>query len=150
MMLDRFYLIEKRVCAFLHKRSLPYLRCVFAIIYIWYGAQKLFDLSPINDLVIKTTSWMGIPSFVYILGSWEILIGFCLAFKKFNRIGLLLLFMHFPGTFLPLFTNPEDCFSLFPFGLTLEGQYIFKNLISIGAALVLLGDLHSRKNSATH
>jgi hypothetical protein len=29
------------------------------------------------------------------------------------------------------------CFTTFPFGLTLEGQYIVKNLIIISAALVV-------------
>ena len=42
-----------------------------------------------------------------------------------------------PGTFLPLVLLPEVCFSNFPFGLTLEGQYIVKNLIIISAALVV-------------
>ena len=42
-----------------------------------------------------------------------------------------------PGTFLPLILLPEVCFSNFPFGLTLEGQYIVKNLIIISAALVV-------------
>ncbi|MDB2628287.1 hypothetical protein N9Y09_02030 [Candidatus Actinomarina sp.] len=32
---------------------------------------------------------------------------------------------------------PEVCFTSFPFGLTLEGQYIVKNLIIISAALVV-------------
>ena len=42
-----------------------------------------------------------------------------------------------PGTFLPLVLFPEICFTNFPFGLTLEGQYIIKNLIIISAALVV-------------
>ena len=42
-----------------------------------------------------------------------------------------------PGTFLPLILLPEVCFSNFPLGLTLEGQYIVKNLIIISAALVV-------------
>ena len=32
---------------------------------------------------------------------------------------------------------PEVCWTSFPFGLTLEGQYIIKNLAIIGSALVL-------------
>ena len=42
-----------------------------------------------------------------------------------------------PGTFLPLVLLPEVCFNNFPFGLTLEWQYIIKNLIIISAALVV-------------
>jgi hypothetical protein len=42
-----------------------------------------------------------------------------------------------PGTFLPLVLRPEICFIDFPFNLTLEGQYIIKNLVLIGAAMVV-------------
>jgi len=42
-----------------------------------------------------------------------------------------------PGTFLPLVLLPDVCFTSFPLGLTMEGQYIIKNLILISAALVV-------------
>ena len=47
-----------------------------------------------------------------------------------------------PGTFLPLVLLPEVCFNNFPFGLTLEGQYIVKNLIIISSSLVVGGTLN--------
>jgi hypothetical protein len=50
-----------------------------------------------------------------------------------------------PGTFLPLILLPEQCFKVFPFVLTLEGQYIVKNLVIIGAALVIGAGLTIRK-----
>jgi hypothetical protein len=42
-----------------------------------------------------------------------------------------------PGTFLPLVLLPEVCFVSIPFNLTLEGQYIVKNLVLIGAAMAV-------------
>jgi hypothetical protein len=42
-----------------------------------------------------------------------------------------------PGTALPLLILPKVCYTVFPFGLTLEGQYIVKNLALITAAVVL-------------
>lgn len=50
------------------------------------------------------------------------------------------------GTFLPLFLLPEVCFTNVPFGLTLEGQYIIKNLVVIGAALVVGGSVRSHEH----
>lgn len=38
-----------------------------------------------------------------------------------------------PGTFLPLVLLPEVTFVQFPYALTIEGQYIIKNLVMIGA-----------------
>ena len=51
-----------------------------------------------------------------------------------------------PGTFLPLVLLPEICFTNFPFGLTLEGQYIIKNLIIISAGLVIGGTVNKSSN----
>ena len=55
------------------------------------------------------------------------------------RATLLLLFLQMPGTALPLLLLPEVTWTAFPYGLTMEGQYIIKNLALIGAALVLGG-----------
>ncbi|NNG28023.1 MAG: hypothetical protein HKM87_10885, partial [Ignavibacteriaceae bacterium] len=37
----------------------------------------------------------------------------------------------------PLIILPEKIWTVFPYGLTLEGQYIIKNLVLISAGLVL-------------
>ena len=71
------------------------------------------------------------------LGWWEVITGLTMCIKPLIRISILLLFIQMPGTFLPLILLPEVCFTSFPFGLTLEGQYIVKNLIIISAALVV-------------
>ena len=53
------------------------------------------------------------------------------------RLTLLLLFLQMPGTALPIFILPDVVWSSFPFALTLEGQYIIKNIVLIGGGLVL-------------
>jgi hypothetical protein len=53
------------------------------------------------------------------------------------RLTLLLLFLQMPGTALPIVVSPELVFTQFPFGLTLAGQYIVKNLALITAAIVI-------------
>jgi uncharacterized membrane protein YkgB len=65
------------------------------------------------------------------------IIGICLLYTPLIRIGLFLLALQMPGTFLPLILRPEICFVSIPFNLTLEGQYIIKNLVLIGAAMVV-------------
>ena len=137
--------LEKKVSLFLKKRATALLRINMGIVYIWYGILKIAGISPAEELVFRATHWIGSHNFVVFLGFFELLIGVCLAIKKFLRLGLILLFLQFPGTFLPLFLNPEDCFTLIPFGLTLEGQYIFKNLILIPAGLILISSLHNKK-----
>ena len=59
-------------------------------------------------------------------------------------LAIALLFLQMPGTFLPLVLLPEVCFTNAPFGLTLEGQYIIKNLTLISAGIVVGGTVRDR------
>lgn len=122
---------------FLNKHSLSILRVSLAVIFIWFGALKLYGQSPATELITKTVYWFDPNIFVPILGIWEVLIGICMLSKSLHRPGLFLLALQMPGTFLPLVLLPDVCFVNFPFDLTLEGQYIIKNLVLIGAGLVV-------------
>lgn len=121
----------------LNRISLPVLRISLGVIFIWFGALKPLGNSPANDVITKTVYWFDPDIFIPILGVWEIAIGLCLLYAPFIRAGLFLLALQMPGTFLPLVLLPEVCFVNFPFDLTLEGQYIIKNLVLIGAAIVV-------------
>ena len=126
------------VTSFMNRWGVTLLRYSLGIIYIWFGALKPLGLSPAQELVENTVYWFEDPkTFVPILGVWEDVIGITICIKPLIRVALFLLFIQMPGTFLPLILFPEVCFTNFPFGLTLEGQYIVKNLIIISAAIVV-------------
>jgi uncharacterized membrane protein YphA (DoxX/SURF4 family) len=125
----------------LNKWSLLALRLSLGVVFIWFGALKPLGDSPANDVIVKTIIWFDPDIFIPILGYWEVLIGICLLHSSLIRFGLLLLAIQMPGTFLPLILRPEICFLNIPFELTLEGQYIIKNLVLIGAAMVVGGRL---------
>jgi len=130
-----------KLISLLNRISLPALRISLGIIFIWFGALKIFGDSPANDVITKTIYWFDPDIFIPILGVWEMAIGACLIVPKFIRAGLFLLALQMPGTFLPLILLPEVCFQSIPFNLTLEGQYIIKNLVLIGAAMAVGGRL---------
>ena len=50
---------------------------------------------------------------------------------------LLLLAVQMAGTLTPLVLFPGETFTVFPIAPTLEGQYIIKNIVLIGAAMVV-------------
>tara|TARA_B000000437_G_C11551223_1_gene267274 strand:+ start:167 stop:607 length:441 start_codon:yes stop_codon:yes gene_type:complete len=126
------------ITKFMSKWGITFLRYSLGVIYIWFGILKPFGLSPAQELVENTVYWFDNPkTFVPILGWWEVVIGLTMCIKPLIRVSIFLLFIQMPGTFLPLILLPEVCFNNFPFGLTLEGQYIIKNLIIISAALVV-------------
>ena len=125
-------------------------RYSLAMIFIWFGILKPLGISPAQELVENTVYWFDDKAtFVNFLGWWEVVIGFTMCFRPLIRISIFLLFLQIPGTFLPLVLLPEVCFTDFPYGLTLEGQYIVKNLIIISSALVIGGTVRKNISDST-
>jgi uncharacterized membrane protein YkgB len=135
--LNRF---DRRLSAWMAAHGPTLLRYALGVVFVWFGALKLFmGASPAEDLVKRTVYWFDPDWFFPFLGAWEVAIGLGLLVRPLNRLAILLLFLQMPGTFLPLVVVPEACWVRFPFVLTLEGQYIVKNLVLIAAALVVGG-----------
>jgi len=133
--------VDDTVTAEMDRWGVPVLRAAIAVVFVWFGALKLFGISPAGELVASTVYVVDPAVFVPVLGVWEVVIGLCLLYRPLVRLGILLLFIQLPGTFLPIVLLPEVVFTAFPYGLTVEGQYIVKNLVIIGAALVIGGTL---------
>lgn len=132
--------LDRAITFWMAKNGLPVLRVGLGIVFFWFGALKLFPgMSPAEDLVRNTTYFMDPDIFQPVLAVWEMLIGLGFLTGRFMRLTILLLFAQMGGTILPLFVLPEVVWTSFPFGLTLEGQYIIKNMVIIGAALALGG-----------
>lgn len=130
----------------------PAARISLFIIFFWFGILKPLGVSAAGPLVIKTVDWMPLLSpeqWLDVIGWWEMLIGIFFLFRKTTRIAILLLFLQMTGTFMPLFILPEITFQEngIPFLPTLEGQYIVKNIIIISAALVIGGNLSSKRTA---
>ncbi|PSQ62188.1 MAG: hypothetical protein BRD21_07025 [Halobacteriales archaeon SW_8_66_22] len=135
--------IDAAIAGAMDRWSVPVLRVAVAVVFVWFGALKVFDVSPAADLVSRTVYFFPPETFVPILGVWEVVIGICLLYRPLIRVGIFLLFLQLPGTFLPVILLPEVVFRTFPYALTVEGQYIAKNLVIIGAALVIGGTVRS-------
>jgi len=132
---DKF---DKKITEWMGKYGLLILRVCLGIIFLWFGVLKFFKgLSPAEELVRNTIYFMDPDIFIPILALWESLIGLGLITGKYMRLTLLLLFLQMPGTALPLIILPEKVWTIFPYGLTLEGQYTIKNLVLISAGLIL-------------
>lgn len=136
----RFDRIDRQITVWMARYGMTIMRVGLGIVFFWFGALKLVPgLSPAEELVRNTTYFVNPDWFIPVLALWEMAIGLGLMFGIFMRLTLLLLFLQMPGTALPLVVLPEAVWTQFPFGLTLEGQYIIKNLVLIGAGLVLGG-----------
>ncbi|WP_418283767.1 hypothetical protein [Halorubrum sp. DTA46] len=136
---ERFDRIDREITRQMNRLGIPALRVALGIVFIWFGGLKVIGGSPAAELVAATVYLVPAELFVPVLGIWEVLIGLCLLYRPLIRVGIFLLFLQMPGTFLPIVLLPEVVFVTFPHELTVEGQYIIKNLVIIGAALVVGG-----------
>jgi uncharacterized membrane protein YphA (DoxX/SURF4 family) len=138
MLQTYFDRVDRAITGWMARYGLLILRIGLGVVFLWFGALKLVpDLSPAEQLVRNTVYFVDPDLFLPVLAVWEMAIGVGLIWGRFMRITLLLLFLQMPGTALPLLVLPQAVWTSFPFGLTLEGQYIVKNLVLIGAGLVL-------------
>jgi uncharacterized membrane protein YkgB len=140
-----FYKYDPLISGWMSKYGMLYLRVSLAVVFIWFGALKPLGISPAEGLVRRTVYFFDPDFFIPILGIWEVLIGIFMLFRPTIRASIFLLYLQMPGTMLPLVLLPDVCFTVFPYGLTLEGQYIIKNLILISAGLVIGGTVRSKE-----
>ncbi|WP_255193391.1 hypothetical protein [Natronobeatus ordinarius] len=140
--------LDAAIAAWMDRWGIPVLRVAVAIVFIWFGALKIVGDSPAAELVAATVYVVPPDLFVPVLGVWEVLIGLSLLYRSLIRLGILLLFLQLPGTFLPIVLLPDVVFHVFPYALTVEGQYIVKNLVIIGAALVIGSTVRSDERIA--
>ncbi|QSG14549.1 hypothetical protein [Halapricum desulfuricans] len=134
---ERFDAVDRAIAQAMERWSIPMLRASVGVVFIWFGALKVLDVSPAAELVASTVYVVPPEVFVPVLGVWEMLIGLFLLYRPLIRAGIFLLFLQLPGTFLPLVLLPEVVYTTAPYALTVEGQYIVKNLVIIGAALAI-------------
>lgn len=138
-----FEKVDPAIAGWMEKHGIRLLRLSLGVIFVWYGGLKTVGMSPAHQLVANTVYWVDPAWFVPLLGWWEVAIGVGLLFRPLVRVAIALLFLQMPGTMLPLVLLPEVCFTSIPFGLTLEGQYIIKNLVLISAAIVVGGTVRA-------
>jgi uncharacterized membrane protein YphA (DoxX/SURF4 family) len=135
--------LDARITSTLSRVAVPALRIALGIIFLWFGVLKFFpNLSPAELLAARTIERLTFGAIqpavsLPVLAAWESIIGIGLILGRGLRGILFLLAVQMAGTFTPLLLFPDETWTVFPIAPTLEGQYIIKNLVLIGAAMVV-------------
>ena len=144
--------MKEMVMKFGKRISINCLPCVcIGIVYLWFGMLKFFPgVSPAETIALDTISELTFGVLtpevsIILLAIWETVIGFLLIVGLFNRAALNLAIVHMVLTFTPFLFFPELTFTEAPFGLTLLGQYIVKNIVFL-AIMVFLISKERKKN----
>ena len=135
--------LDARITRWMARHGVTLTRIALGIVFLWFGVLKFFpNLSPAETLVGRTIEVLTLgvvkPALsLPVLAAWESVIGLGLILGRGLRGILFLLAVQMAGTFTPLLLFPQETFSTFPIVPTLEGQYIIKNIVLIGAAMVV-------------
>ena len=130
--------LDRAVLTALRRWSIPVLRVSLGIVFVWFGALKVLNITPVTELVAETVYWVDPDWFVPLLGWVEILVGVALIIRRGLRLVLPLFLAQMAGTFLVLIIQPDVSFqdgNLFK--LTVEGEFVVKNLVLLTAGLVV-------------
>lgn len=129
------------------------LACI-GILYLWFGMLKFFPgVSPAETIAMDTIHELTLglmrPDLsLILLAIWETGLGLLLIFGLLNRFAILLALVHMILTFTPFLFFPELTFTQAPFGLTLLGQYIMKNIVFLGLLVFLLDKERKKKRES--
>lgn len=143
--------IDTKLIRFFQKIAEPALRAGLFVVFFWFGALKVFGVSPAEPLIGELFYTMllhlllPLDVFIVLFGFFECLIGILFVVKGAERIVMPLLALHIMTTALPLLILPQIAWSGF-MTPTLTGQYIIKNIVIVAAAIGVAARLSSYKN----
>jgi uncharacterized membrane protein YkgB len=135
--------LDVRITATLARIGIPVVRVALGVVFLWFGVLKFFPgVSPAETLAARTIEMLTLGAVkpavsLPVLAAWESAIGIGLILNRGMRAVLFLLAVQMLGTFTPLLLFPAETFTVWPLVPTLEGQYIIKNVVLIGAAMVV-------------
>ena len=148
--------LEDRWVHFALAHSSQSIRISLAIVFMWFGLQKLVQPATVFNMVIGTTDWFPLPPEFLLpaMGAVEVIMGFAFlcAGGVLLRLALHFLVLHMLATFVVLALMPDVSFHKGnPLLLTNAGEYVIKNLVLIASGLVLLaGTTDSEKRANGH
>jgi putative oxidoreductase len=135
---ERYRQLDARVIAGLRRCSLPLLRVSLGLVFVWFGALKVLGVTPVDELVASVVYWADPAWLVPALGVFEVAVGLGLLVGKAMRLVLLLFAAQMVGTFLVFVVLPDVAFyEGNPVLLTVEGEFVVKNLVLLSAGLVV-------------
>ena len=123
--------------------SIAILRVSLGAIFLGFGALKFFPgVSPAQGLVEATTDILTLglipgPEALVGVAMLECVIGLCLLSGRGMRGAVYLLAIQMVGILSPVVLLPGRLFAGPHDAPTLEGQYVLKDLVLVGATLVL-------------
>ena len=120
-------------------RLITLLRYTLAVIFIWFGGLKILGYNPVVDLIENSLApFLASGGGLIGLGIFETVVGALLAANRLVRLTHVVLVLHLLGTFSTFLVGFDVVFDpYFPI-LSLNGEFVIKNMTLAVAGLVVL------------
>lgn len=137
---ERLDQIDQVATRLMARYGLRLLSISMGLVFVWFGALKIVGMSPAEPLIRDTLDFLPtalVNPLILLLAVWEVTIGIGFLTGKAKRLVLIMLLMQMVSAMSPLVLATERLWEVFPFVWTLEGQYVFKDIILVSAGLVI-------------
>ena len=135
--------VEQQLAHWLAAHSVTALRISLGLVFFGFGILKFFPgMSPAASLAGQTFDILTFGLFpdgvgLLIVAALETAIGLLLLTGLWTRVALGLLVVQLGGILSPLVLLPGEMFRMDSIAPTLAGQYVFKDIILVTAAMVV-------------
>ncbi len=141
---------EEKMINWAGRHAVPFAKFALFFVYFYFGLIKIFfENGAANPMVVelldKTMPFFPPDAFLIVFGAFEVLIGLLFIIPRMEKYALYLLALHMISTIMPMFLLPHLTWQgLIP---TMEGQYIFKNILIIALGIVILASLPTQRKN---
>lgn len=120
--------------------SIKLLRFSLALIFLWFGFLKIFNVSPVFDIIASAYPFITNHIILYqFLAVLEIAIGIGMLVPKLTRISSWVMIGHLAVATLGVLLSSQAFLGAFPL-LSVVGEFVVKNIVLIAGAWVVLVD----------
>ncbi len=141
--------VDQTIIEFFRRAFLPVARVALFVVFFWFGALKLFDLSPASPLAealtVQTVGMQYFGILFKVLAVVECVIGMLFLVPRATRVVIPLLLIHMIVVCSPLVLVPQQVWTGFLVP-SLEGQYIIKNVVIVAVAIGIAAQTKPLKN----
>ena len=122
---------------FVRNNETRLLRVALGTVFVWFGALKILGETSVLGIIQSAYPFLASAPLLQALGVGETILGGGVLLGWRVRTFASLMTLHLGGTLLVPFLAPASAFNPgFPV-LTLQGEFVVKNLVLISAALLL-------------
>lgn len=130
--------VDLQLIHWFQKWYTPLARGSLFVVYFWFGILKILGLSPATPLAealtLRTVGPQWFEPLYLTLAVVECVIGLLFLFPQLTRLAIAVMIGHMVLVCSPLILLP-DMVWIYPFVLSLEGQYIIKNIVLLAVAI---------------